>query len=229
MKKFLVLIVLLQLLVTPSFAENIDLSDFSLDELKILQGRIESEIESRDPEDDENPGWLIRSFTDLAPKPKPVESSEDSLNQWFDMGITSIFSSDNEVTYGVGETATTDNISAILINVMESKGNSYNKPKNGNVFVICEFSIQNSTPELLGLSSILCFSAFFNDTAYEISLDALSVSTMLGKFQLDGFVEPGEKRIGVVAYEVLKDWEKLKIQFSPFVWSGDRLTFVANR
>jgi hypothetical protein len=42
-------------------------------------------------------------------------------------GLTSIFSSDNEVTYSVGETAMSDNVSATLINVMESKGNSYSK------------------------------------------------------------------------------------------------------
>lgn len=144
-------------------------------------------------------------------------------------GLTSIFSAEDDVTYGVGEKATADGIVATLINVSESKGNSGNKPESGNVYLICEFKVENTTDESVAISSILCFNASFDGTTYELSFEALSVGMMSGKIQMDRVIEPGEKVTGIVGYEVPKNWKNLKVKFTPSVWGGESLTFVANR
>lgn len=144
-------------------------------------------------------------------------------------GLTSLFSAEDDVTYGVGEKAATDDVSATLINVMESSGNKNNKPAKGNVFLLCEFKIENKTSEPLIVSTIMCFSASCDDTTRELSMDALAVAMMSSKYQLDRGIEPGDKATGVVGYEVPKDWKSLKVAYSPSIMSGDKLTFVVNR
>lgn len=66
-EKFLILILSMLLFVTSAFAENVDLTSVSLDELQALQGRIEAEIKSRDA--DEQPRWFDMRIGSLLPKP----------------------------------------------------------------------------------------------------------------------------------------------------------------
>ena len=47
------------------------------------------------------------------------------------------------------------------------------------------------------------------------------------KNQLDGTVAAGKKFSGVVGYEVPTDWQELEINFTPDVWSGKDITFIA--
>ena len=144
-------------------------------------------------------------------------------------GLESVFGSTDEVTYGINERAETNGISATLTNVMESKGGSEYKPENENVFVICEFRIENNSDEDLMISSVMCFSASFDDKTYAESIEALGVAMFSGKYQLDRLVEIGEKVNGVVGYEVPAEWQEMQIRFTPEIYSGDRLVFAASK
>ena len=128
-------------------------------------------------------------------------------------GLESVFGSTDDVAYGV----------------IESKGGSEYKPEEGNIFVVCEFEIKNNSDEDLMISSMMCFSASFDDKTYAESIEALGVAMFSGKYQLDTPVEVGEKVNGVVGYEVPEGWKKMQIRFTPEIYSGDRLVFAASK
>ena len=125
----------------------------------------------------------------------------------------------------VGETAELKNVQVTLKSVTESTGSAYNKPADGNVFVLCEFDIANTSDSEITVSSLMSFDAYCDDYACTFSLSALMEKG--SKNQLDGTVAAGKKFSGVVGYEVPTDWQELEINFTPDVWSGKDITFIA--
>ena len=127
--------------------------------------------------------------------------------------------------YGVGEAAESKGITVTLVSVTESSGSSYNKPADGNVFVLCEFEIENGSSSEITVSSLASFEAYCDDYTCNLSLTALIEKG--NKNQLDGSVAAGKKFNGVVGYEIPADWKELEIHFTPDFWSGKDIIFVA--
>lgn len=132
---------------------------------------------------------------------------------------------DSATVFQVGETAMLKNVKATLLGITQSDGSTYNKPSEGNVFVLCEFVIENNSDEELAISSLMCFSAYCDDYSCDYSFSALLENE--GKNQLDGSVAPGKKMDGVIGYEVPADWQELEIHFTPDLISGNEFVFVA--
>ncbi len=128
--------------------------------------------------------------------------------------------------YGVGEPAEEKNITVTLVNVTESTGSAYNRPTEGNVFLICEFEIENDSSKEISVSSLVSFDAYCDDYACNFSLNALLEKG--NKNQLDGTVAVGKKFNGVVGYEVAADWKEFEIHFTPDFWFGKDIIFVTN-
>lgn len=125
----------------------------------------------------------------------------------------------------VGETVELKDVHATLVGVSESNGSTYNKPSDGNVYILCEFEIVNNSDEEIAVSSMLSFEAYCDDYACNYSLGALIEKG--DKNQLDGTVAPGKKFNGVIGYEVPADWKEMEIKFTPDFWSGKDITFIA--
>ena len=100
------------------------------------------------------------------------------------------------------------------------------EPTSGNVFLLCEFEIENASNKEINISSMLCFDAYVDDYSTSLSLTAEMASD---KGQLDGTVAAGKKMNGVIGYEVAEDWEEIEIHFTPDFWSGKEFIFVANK
>lgn len=128
--------------------------------------------------------------------------------------------------FGIGEKAELKNIVCSLVSVSESEGSTYNKPTEGNVFVLCEFEIENNTNSEISISSLLSFDAYCDDYACNFSLSAIMEKG--NRNQLDGTIAAGKKFNGVVGYEIPSDWAELEIHFKPDYWSGKEFVFVAN-
>lgn len=150
------------------------------------------------------------------------------LDGWLG-GLTSMFGTKNEVTYGVGEPVTVDNITITLVDVLQSGATSYYAPEEGNGFLILEFEIKNEGSEQVVLSSMLNFSMLCDEQVYTISLEALGIAMFAGKIQLDTVIEPGKTVNGVVGYEVPKDWKRFDIDFKTEVYFGETVTFAVER
>ena len=112
-----------------------------------------------------------------------------------------------------------------FLGVTESDGSQFNEPKEGHVYVLCEFEILNNSDEEVAISSMISFEGYCDDYACEYSLGALMEKG--DKNQLDGSVAPGKKMKGVIGYEVPTEWKELEIQFTPDFLSGKEIVFVA--
>jgi hypothetical protein len=129
-------------------------------------------------------------------------------------------------TFGVGETAELNGISVKFDSCTESNGSQFNTPDDGNVFLLCEFSIDNQSDKDIAVSSIASFNAYVDDYSTNLSISA-TIAT--DKTQLDGAIAAGKKMTGVVGYEVPKDWKEIEIRFTPDFWSGNEITFIADK
>lgn len=155
-------------------------------------------------------------------------ASVSAMADWGDWlgGTFSLFSSDEDDAYRIGEVAELDHVDMKLINVIVSKGNSYYKPESGRMFVILEFEVKNKGREDVPLSTMMSFNVWCDDQHCDISIDALAVAMMNGKYQLDTVVEPGKTVRGVIGYEVTVDWQKIKVEFSEEMFFGENAIFL---
>lgn len=128
-------------------------------------------------------------------------------------------------TFGVGESAELKDIVVTLVSVEESSGSQFNQPTDGNVFVICEFEIENNSSSEINVSSLLSFAAYCDDYSLNFSLTALLEKG--NRNQLDGQIAAGKKMNGIIGYEVPVGWSELEIRFTPSFWSGNEIIFTA--
>ena len=133
---------------------------------------------------------------------------------------------EEKAEYGVGDTLTQNDITVTFLGVTETRGSAYNKPSEGNIYVLCEFEITNNKSTDLGVSSMMNFEVYCDDYSTSLSLGALIESG--NKNQLDGTIAGGKKMKGVVGYEVPADWTQLEIHYTPSALFAKRFTFIAN-
>lgn len=128
-------------------------------------------------------------------------------------------------TFGVGEQVSINDIVVTLTGVKNSAGSDFNKPKEGNVFVLCSFEIENNSSKDISVSSLMSFEAYVDGYSTNMSLGSQISSDAK---QLDGSVAAGKKMAGAIGYELPEDWKELEITFIPDFWSGNDIVFIAN-
>ena len=133
---------------------------------------------------------------------------------------------DTKSRYGVGEKVAMKDVVVTLKSVKENTGANFMEPEDGNVYLICEFDIENNSKEEISVSSLLSFEGYVDDYATSLSLGGVVAS---GKETLDGDVAAGKKINGVIAYEVPESWAELEIHFTPDIWNDSDITFVATK
>lgn len=129
-------------------------------------------------------------------------------------------------TYSVGEYVEKDGIKVSFHGITKSEGSEFNKPKDGNIFVLCEFTIENNSKKDITISSMMCFEAYYDGFSTQQSLSAYLEKG--SKQQLDGSVAVGKKINGVIGYEIPADWKELEIIVTPDFWSSKDIKFIAN-
>ena len=127
--------------------------------------------------------------------------------------------------FAVGDVVSLKDIEVTFVSCTETNGKDYYAPNSGNVFLFCEFSIDNKSSKDIAVSSVMSFEAYVDDYATNMSITA---TVAADKGQLDGAVAAGKKMSGVIGYEVPADWKTLEIRFTPDFWSGSDITFIAN-
>lgn len=130
-----------------------------------------------------------------------------------------------ETAFAVGDVVALNNIEVAFVSCTESSGKGYYTPDSGNVFLFCEFAIENKSSKDISISSIMSFEAYVDDYSTSMSITGTLAAD---KGQLDGTVAAGKKLSGVMGYEVPADWKTLEIRFTPDFWSGNDITFIAN-
>lgn len=150
-------------------------------------------------------------------EPQKVNSNPPVAN------VESVNETTAPVLFTIGDTLEMNNILITLDDISESSGSQFLKPTEGNVFVVCEFTIENNSGSEMAVSSLMSFECYFDDYAASISIGAMTADQ--SKRQLDGTVAPGKKISGVVGYEAPSDWSEMEVHFktnlyaNPFVFN----------
>ncbi len=134
--------------------------------------------------------------------------------------------SEKETVFRKGETAEMNDVRVTMTSCKLGHGSEYNKPTDGNAFLLVEFEIENNSDEELAISSMLSFEAYADDYALDYSLTALMEKE--GN-QLDGTIAPGKKMKGWIGWEVPEDFSKAEIHFTDNVWSSNKFIFLIER
>lgn len=152
----------------------------------------------------------------------PQSTNTENTNQ------ESISSEKEEVIFLQGETAELNDVQVTLLNWEESEGSGYNRPTEGNKFILAEFEIVNNSEEELAISSLLSFEAYADDYAINLSISAM-IEKNGTQQQLDGAIAAGKKIKGVVGYEVPADWKTIEIHFTDSVWRDNKFKFLIEK
>lgn len=166
-----------------------------------------------------------------ADKPKKVENASTQNNTDNKADVvndttedTSVKQEDSEKDiFGIGETAEMNDVQVTMVNYAQSSGSEYNKPADGNEFVLVEFEIANNSDSEINISSMASFEAYADDYALNYSVSALLEKN--DQNQLDGTIAAGKKMNGVIGYEVPADWKTIEIHFKDNVWSSNKFKF----
>lgn len=128
-----------------------------------------------------------------------------------------------EGTYGIGESVEELDTRITLRQYVEETGSDTAQPAEGNVFLLLEFRIDNLRDAELPISTQLSFAGTVDGQAVSPSTDALSArgshSTLNGTVPVDGGI------VGVVGFEVPKDWQVFQVDFHPEVTKSDCISF----
>ena len=108
-----------------------------------------------------------------ADKPKKVENASTQNNTDNKADVvndttedTSVKQEDSEKDiFGIGETAEMNDVQVTMVNYTQSSGSEYNKPADGNEFVLVEFEIANNSDSEINISSMASFEAYADDYA----------------------------------------------------------------
>ena len=132
-----------------------------------------------------------------------------------------------QTVFTVGDTVELNGVKTTLLSAEEYPGKQYMMPTDGNVFLVCQFEIENDSSEEINVSSMVSFNAYCDD--YSVSLSITGEMLEDSWKSLDGTVAPGKKINGVIAYEVPQDWQKMEISYTPSFWSGHDVQFEINK
>lgn len=129
-------------------------------------------------------------------------------------------------TFGLMETAEMNDIQVTMMSYNENYGSEWNKPADGNVFLLVEFEIVNNSGSELGVSSMISFSGYADGYSASTSFSALMENE---QNQLDGTIASGMKMRGWIGYEVPSEWRKMEIHFTDNVWSNNKFKFLIQK
>lgn len=132
-----------------------------------------------------------------------------------------------QTVFTVGDTVELNGVKTTLLSAEEYPGKQYMMPTDGNVFLVCQFEIENNSSAEINVSSMVSFNAYCDD--YSVSLSITGEMLEDSWKSLDGTVAPGKKINGVIAYEIPQDWQKMEISYTPSFWSGHDVQFEINK
>lgn len=115
----------------------------------------------------------------------------------------------------VGETVELDDCNITLVGYDFSNGNEWEIPEEGCRFIGVNFIIENTTDEMLNISSLMDFTAYIDDFQVE---DAWA-DHLFGN-SIDAELAPNKKVSGWITYNVPENWGKLEIDYNYINWES---------
>ena len=157
--------------------------------------------------------------------PQKVESTSGTSQSASQAGEAR--SQPEQTVFTVGDAVELNGVKTTLLSAEEYPGKQYMMPTDGNVFLVCQFEIENDSSAEITVSSMVSFNAYCDD--YSVNLSVTGEMLEDSWKTLDGTVAPGKKINGVIAYEIPQDWQKMEISYTPSYWSGHDVQFEINK
>lgn len=157
--------------------------------------------------------------------PQKVESTSGTSQSASQAGEAQ--SQPEQTVFTVGDAVELNGVKTTLLSAEEYPGKQYMMPTDGNVFLVCQFEIENDSSAEITVSSMVSFNAYCDD--YSVNLSVTGEMLEDSWKTLDGTVAPGKKINGVIAYEIPQDWQKMEISYTPSYWSGHDVQFEINK
>ena len=151
-------------------------------------------------------------FVELGPEPVSVEPPADLPGE------------QAQTMFAIGDVIEIGDLTLTVNEVTNPPGDSFNKPDEGNIFVVVDMTIKNQGSEAASVSSMLQMS-LKDDTGQVYDLD-LMASAASGGTTPDGEIAPGETIRGQVGFQVPEDATGLVFVFDADVWGFGKV-FVA--
>lgn len=157
-------------------------------------------------------------FTACSPSTPDVDNQETS---------TETTETPDAANLGLGDSVTLDDVTITLLSMSESGGSEYNKPEDGNVFLLLEFLFENNSSEEVTIGTMGNFDAYVDTYAVSTSYEGI-VEAGADK-ALDKAVAPGKKLQGFIAYEVPTSWQVLEVNVTPDFFSSATAEFIISK
>ncbi len=129
-----------------------------------------------------------------------------------------------QTVFAIGDVIEIGDLTLTINEVTNPPGDSFNKPDEGNKFVVVDITIKNQGSAAVSVSSMLQMS-LKDDTGQGYDLD-LMASAASGGTTPDGKIAPGETIRGQVGFQVPEDTTGLVFVFDADVWGFGKV-FVA--
>ena len=126
--------------------------------------------------------------------------------------------------YSVSDTAVIDNTELRVISFETSSGNSLVQPSPGNVFLLVNLELKNTSDSDLTVSSVSNFNLIVNEEKHSHKSSAYDLLTE-AQPRLDGCIKSGETLNGWLCFEVPADCKDVQIQYVNPVWSLHKLQY----
>ena len=132
--------------------------------------------------------------------------------------------------YKQNETAAYNGIEITMDSYVESEGDDWSVPTEGNEFMFVHMTIVNQTSDDLVISSMASFENYCDDTKLDYSAAAFTaLATTSDQPKLDGTIAPGETLEGYLSLEVPLNWSTIEIRYTDKIWSDDAIHFQIKR
>lgn len=141
------------------------------------------------------------------------ESSEPTKVEPSDEKTEVEAESEQQETFKVGETVKMGDLEFTVNEVRTDEGGEWNKPEEGNVFLIIDATIVNAGEESETLSSLIMFK-LYDSEFYEKDMSIFADT----KGSLGGELGAGRTMRGEIAFEVGKDETEWEFIFEPNVF-----------
>lgn len=126
-----------------------------------------------------------------------------------------------DTEFGVGEKVELDGQVVEVTEVEKSAGNDFDKPAEGNEYVIVHVSIENNGDENISYNPFNFKMKNSNGQIEDIGLITIDNDTSLSS----GELAPGGNVSGTLSFEQAKDDAGLQLIFEPGFWDTDQIIF----
>ena len=127
------------------------------------------------------------------------------------------------------DTANLDNLSFTPTEIAQvpPSSDAIFSAKDGNVFLIVKFDVENISEEKAIITTLGMFTAYVDGKQVDLSIKAYTALNNVT--QLDGSIAPNETKTGHFIVEVPKKWQEFKIVIKSSVLSSNRALFTFNQ